>query len=109
MEPGEDDEVLNVLPTQGDAVKPILDLAPRVAGILQDVFSAVAIETPTADAERAVPLFTLEPTTQVDSPLSPVAGDAAQAESTDLNDPDSVIDEAHVLPSIQRRMFRTDI
>ncbi len=109
VEPGEDDEALNVLPAQGDSAEPILNLAPRVAGILQDVFSAVAIETPSADADHAVPSFTLEPTTQDESPLSPVAGDAAQAQSTDLYDPDSVIDEADVVPSIQRRMFRTDI
>ena len=107
--PGEDDEVLDVLPTQGDSAEPILNLAPRVAEILQDVFSAVAIETAPTDADQSIPSYSLEPAPKDESPLSPVAGDAGQSEPSELADPDSVIDGANAVPGVQRRMFRTDI
>ena len=103
----QDDATIDVLPAQGQSEVPILNLAPRVAVILQDIFSAVAIETPSLDSAEQ-PL-TIESSPAGDSPLSPVAGDASQSDSTELTDPASGIEDVDTAPSIQRQMFRTDI
>ncbi len=103
----QDDAALDALPAQGHSEVPILNLTPRVVGILQDVFSAVAIETPSADSTQN-PLL-IESSAKAELSLSPVAGDASQAESLELADPASEIEAVDTAPSIQRQMFRTDI
>ena len=103
----QDDATIDVLPAPGLSEIPILDLAPRVAVILQDVFSAVAIETPSSDASEQ-PLA-IEASPKAESPLSPIAGDASQTDSPELADPTSGIEDVDAAPSIRRQMFRTDI
>ncbi len=103
----QDDVTIDVLPAQGLSEVPILDLAPRVAVILQDVFSAVAIETPSSNASEQ-PLA-IEASPKAESPLSPIAGDASQTDSPELAAPASGIEDVDAAPSIQRKMFRTDI
>ncbi len=98
---------IDVFPAQGQSEAPILNLAPRVAGILQDVFSAIAIETPSSDSsDQPLPIAS---SPERESPLSPIAGDASQTEAPELADPDSGIEDVDNAPSIQRQMFRTDI
>ncbi len=98
---------IDVLPAQGQSEGLTLDLAPRVANILQDVFSAVVIETPSSDsADQPLPV-PISPKSELS--LSPVAGDASQTDSPELADPDSGIENMDTAPSIQREMFRTDI
>lgn len=109
VEADEDDETLIVLPAHSDTAAPILNLAPRVAVILRDVFSAVAIETPPSDSDNPATSFPVESLTRDVSPLSPIAGDAGTSESSDLTDQDSAIKEADAVPGVQRQMFRTDI
>ena len=105
----ENDESQNALPAQDRSAAPMLYLAPRIAVILQDVFSAVAIETPLSDApDRAQP-FAIGSLLQDEFPQSPVAGDAAQPNSSEPTDPASAIEDVDTGSSIQRQMFRTDI
>ena len=103
----QDDATLEALPTQGKSDAPILDLTPRVVVILQDVFSALAIET--ASSEYSEKPLLIESSVKGELPLSPVAGDASQSESLDLVDPAADIEDVDTVPSIQRQMFRTDI
>lgn len=105
----ENDETLTALPTQGEPAAPILYLAPRVAAILQNVFSAVAIETPPSDFPVQDQPYVIESAPNDESPLSPVAGDATPSNSSELTDPATGIDEVDTGPSLQRQMFRTDI
>jgi hypothetical protein len=102
-------EALAGLPTEEETALPILYLAPRVATILQDVFSAVAIETPPQDRHDPAQSFPIEPVPADESPLSPVAGDAGQMESSEAIDPDAAIEDVENVPSVQRQMYRTDI
>ena len=88
-------------------VVPTVDLELRVADILQDVFSANAIETPPSDSSDQPP--PIESSSMSNSPLSPVAGDASQADSPEHANPDAGLDDVHSAPGIQRKMFRTDI
>ena len=107
VEPGNaNDESLNARPAQAESTAPILYLAPRVAVILQNVFSAVAIETPPLDFPDPAQSIATESLSQDESPLSPVAGDAPQADSSELIDPAA---EVEGVPRFQRQMFRTDI
>ena len=102
-----DEATLVVLPARGKTAAPIINLTPRVVVILEDVFSAVAIETPSSGTAEK-PLL-IESSAKGELPLSPVAGDAPKAESMELADPsleNEDVDSAH---SIQRQMFRTDI
>ena len=103
----QDDAILDVLPTQGKSDAPVLDLTPRVVVILEDVFSAVAIETASSESSQK-PLL-IESSVKGELPLSPVAGDASQLESLDLVDQASEIEDVDTALSIQRQMFRTDI
>ncbi len=103
----QDDATLDVLPTQGKSDAPVLDLTPRVVVILEDVFSAVAIET--ASSEYSEKPLLIESSVKGELPLSPVAGDASQSESLDLVDPAAEIEDVDTVLSIQRQMFRTDI
>lgn len=107
-DPDDQDAVsIDVLPAQGQSEGLTLDLAPRVANIVQDVFSAAVIETPSSDsADQPSPIRTA-PNSELS--LSPVAGDASQIDSPELADPDSGIKNVDTAPSIQRQMFRTDI
>ena len=82
-------------------------LIPRVVVILEDVFSAVAIET--ASSEYSEKPLLIESSVKGELPLSPVAGDASQSESLDLVDPAAKIEDVDSVLSIQRQMFRTDI
>ena len=110
VEPGNaNDESLNARPAQAESTAPILYLAPRVAVILQNVFSAVAIETPPLDSRNSAQSFATESLSQDESPLSPVAGDASQTDSPDLINPASAGAEVEATPHFQRQMFRTDI
>jgi len=110
VEPGNaNDESLNADPAQAESTAPILYLAPRVAVILQNVFSAVAIETPPLDSRNSAQSFATESLSQDESPLSPVAGDASQSDSSELIDPASAGAEVEAIPHFQRQMFRTDI
>ena len=110
VEPGNDnDEPLNALPAQAGPAAPILYLAPRVAEILQNVFSAVVIETPPLDSPDPAQSFAPESLSQDESPLSPVAGDASRPNSSELIDPASAGAEVEAVPRFQRQMFRTDI
>ncbi len=110
VEPGNaNDESLNAGPAQAESTAPILYLAPRVAVILQNVFSAVAIETPPLDSRDSTQSFATESLSQDESPLSPVAGDASQSDSSELIDPASAGAEVEAIPHFQRQMFRTDI
>lgn len=110
VEPGNaNDESLNADPAQAESTAPILYLAPRVAVILQNVFSAVAIETPPLDSRDSTQSFATESLPQDESPLSPVAGDASQSDSSELIDPASAGAEVEAIPHFQRQMFRTDI
>ncbi len=110
VEPGDqDDAAIDVFAVQGRSEALTLDLAPRVAVILQDVFSAVAIETPSLDSSDLTQVFAIESSPKKESPLSPVAGDAAQTDSSELTDFASGIEDVDTAPSIQRQMFRTDI
>ena len=102
-----DDAILDVVSAQGESPVPILDLAPRVAVILQDIFSAVAIETSPSDLQEK-PLL-IKSAAKGELPLSPVAGDASQADPSELTAPVSGIEAVDTAPSIQRKMFRTDI
>ena len=103
----QDAATIDVVPTESLSELPILDLAPRVAIILQDVFSAVAIET--SDSEASEQPMTIEALPKIKVPLSPVAGDASQADSPELADPASGVEDVDTAPSIQRQMYRTDI
>jgi hypothetical protein len=103
----EKDEALTVLPVE--STTPILDLAPRVTVILQVVFSAVAIETAPLDGNDSAETFAIDASLQEDLPLSPVADDARQSDSSEHGDPDSGLDDADPIPSLQRQMYRTDI
>ena len=105
----ENDESLNTLPAQDSNAAPVLDLAPRVAVILQDIFSAIAIETPPSDSPDQAQPYTIESLPQDESPLSPVAGDVTQPDSSELTDQPSGIEDIDSVPSIRRQMFRTDI
>ncbi len=105
----QDDAAIDVLAVQGPSEALILDLAPRVAVILQDVFSAVAIESPSLDSSDQTQAFAIESSPNEEWPLSPVAGDAAQTDSSELADFASGIEDVDTAPSIQRQMFRTDI
>ncbi len=110
VEPGNaNDESLNARPAQAEPTAPILYLAPRVAVILQNVFSAVAIETPPLDSRDTTQSFATDSLSQDESPLSPVAGDASQTDSSELIDPASAGAELEATPHFQRQMFRTDI
>lgn len=110
VEPGNaNDESLTAGPEQAESTAPILYLAPRVAVILQNVFSAVAIETPPLDSPDSTQSFATEFLSQDESPLSPVAGDASQSDSSELIDPASAGAEVEAIPHFQRQMFRTDI
>lgn len=110
VEPGNaNDESLNAGAEQAQSTAPILYLAPRVAVILQNVFSAVAIETPPLDSRDSTQSFATESLSQDESPLSPVAGDASQSDSSELIDPASAGAEVEAIPHFQRQMFRTDI
>ncbi len=110
VEPGNaNDESLNAGPAQAESTAPILNLAPRVALILQNVFSAVAIETPPLDSRDSTQSFATESLSQDESPLSPVAGDASQSDSSELIDPASAGAEVDAIPHFQQQMFRTDI
>lgn len=103
------DESLNARPAQAESTAPILYLAPRVAVILQNVFSAVAIETPPLKSPDPAQSLATESLSQDESPLSPlspVAGDASQPDSSELIDPAA---EVEAVPRFQRQMFRTDI
>jgi hypothetical protein len=113
VEPGDaNDESLNARPAQAESTAPILYLAPRVAVILQNVFSAVAIETPptpplnSPDPAQSFATESLSQDESPPSPLSPVAGDASQSDSSELIDPAA---EVGAVPRFQRQMFRTDI
>jgi len=102
-----DDASIDALPAKSNPEAPIIDLELRVADILQDVFSAAAVKTPSSDSsDQPLPI---ESSPKGNSPLSPVAGDASQADSPELADPDAGLDDSHSAPSIQRQMFRTDI
>jgi hypothetical protein len=103
----QDDATLDALPTHGQSDAPVLDLTPRVVVILEDVFSAVAIET--ASSELTEKPILIGSSVKGELPLSPVAGDASQSESLDLADPGAEIEDADTVHSIQRQMFRTDI
>ena len=110
VEPGDDnDESLNALPAQAGSAAPILYLAPRVAVILQNVFSAVAIETPPLDSPDQAQSFATESLSQDESRGSPVAADASQPDSSELTDPASGSAKVEAVPHFQRQMFRTDI
>ncbi len=102
-------ESLNARPAQAESTAPILYLAPRAAVILQNVFSAVAIETPPLDSRESTQSFATESLSQDESPLSPVAGDASQTDSSELINPASAGAEVEDTPHFQRQMFRTDI
>ena len=103
----QNDASVVTLPANADPEAPIVDLELRVADILQDVFSAVAIETPPSDSSgQPLPI---KSSSKSNSPLSPVAGDASQADSTEHANPDTGLDDVHSTPGIQRKMFRTDI
>ncbi len=103
----QDDVSVDALPANRNPEAPIVDLELRVADILQDVFSAVAIETPPSHSSNQ-PL-PIESSSMSNSPLSPVAGDASQADSAEHDHPDTGLDDVHSAPGIQRKMFRTDI
>ena len=103
----QDDANLDVLPTQERPDAPVLDLTPRVVVILEDVFSAVAIET--ASSESSEKPLLIESSVKGELPLSPVAGDASQPKSLDLAEQASEIEDVDTALSIRRQMFRTDI
>ena len=108
-EPDEENDSLMILPAQGNSTVPILNLAPRVAVILQDVFSAVAIDTAPLVSHDPIESITIDQMLQNKSPMSPVAGDAGRADSSELSETEAAIEEADAVPSVQRKMFRTDI
>ncbi|MEE8527902.1 MAG: hypothetical protein V3S70_04930, partial [Gammaproteobacteria bacterium] len=61
VEPGNaNDESLDARPAPAESTAPILFLAPRVAVILRNVFSAVAIETPPLDSRDPTQSFSTE-------------------------------------------------
>lgn len=91
-------ESVDASPVQVQSTLPMLYLTPRVAAILETVFDAVAIETPASDSDGPD-----------DSPLSPVAGDASQSDSSVISDIASDFEDAEPASSYQRQMFRTDI
>lgn len=102
-----DEATIDVPPTHDQSDVPILDLAPRVAVILQDVFSAVAIQTVSLDSlEQPV---AIESPPAGESPLSPVAGDTSQPDSVKHTNSASDIENVDAAPSVRRQMFRTDI
>ena len=109
VDPNQEDEPFESLPAQSDSVEPILDLMPRVADILDDVFSAVAIEARPGNSEEKTTSIDIGPTIHDDLPISPVVGDAGPSEVIESADGDSVIDGAEAVPNIQRQMFRKDI
>jgi hypothetical protein len=88
---------------------PVLDLGPRLAIILEDVFSAVAIETPPLQDDDRQPSSLIEAVPQDKSPLSPVAGDSGQSEGTERTETNAAPEKAATVPIFQRRMRRTDI
>ena len=103
----QNDASVDALPASTSPEAPNIDLELRVADILQDVFSANAIETPPSDSsDQPLPI---ESSSMSNSPLSPVAGDASQADSPEHANPDAGLDDVHSAPGIQRKMFRTDI
>lgn len=100
---------LEPLPAQLQSPALILDLTPRMAIILQDVFSAVAIETPPLAQHDQEPGSVIETVPQDESPLSPVAGDAGQPESGEPTGQDAKSAQEQSVPSFQHKMLRTDI
>jgi len=103
----QDISTIDADPAEDLSDEPILDLAPRLAVILQDVFSAVAIEAPTSEASEQPIAIEALPMTK--APLSPVAGDATQSDSPERADTAAGIEEIDSAPSIHRQMYRTDI
>jgi len=103
----QDDTTLDLLPSQEKPDAPVLDLTPRVVVILEDIFSAVAIETASSESSER-PLL-IQSSVKGELPLSPVAGDASQPESLDLADQAAEIEDVDTVLSIQRQMLRTDI
>lgn len=103
----QDDSGLEAGPAEGRSEVPILDLAPRVAVILQDIFSAVAVESPPLESPEG-PLM-ISSAAKRELPLTPVAGDASEAEPLEPASPMTEVGNADAAPSIQRQMFRTDI
>ncbi len=103
----QDDATIDALPAQVRSEVPILKLAPRVALILQDVFSTIAIETPPVNSSKQ-PLA-VDASPKGKSPLSPVAGDASQSDLPERTDPASGLEYVDTVPRIQRQMYRTDI
>lgn len=97
----------NSLPGQTSA--PVLYLAPRVAVILQDIFSAVAIETPTQDRADEQQAYAIDAPPENHSPRSPVASDAAAEDVPEPGDPASDIEDMADETSFLRQMYRTDI
>lgn len=105
-EPDEEQaESLSARPAQTTSSAPLLYLTPRVAAILDNVFSAVAIESSQSESDQPEPPSDVQPVLGDETALSPVAGDASKAESS----ADSVAEDVETVPSVQRQMFRTDI
>jgi hypothetical protein len=107
-EPEEALAALDALPLQ-DASAPMLYLTPRVAAILRDIFSAVAIETLTRNPAGGQQAYAIDVLPQNDSHLSPVASDAATADAPESGDSTDGIEDMAGDKSFLRQMFRTDI
>lgn len=97
------------LPAPTPAPAPILNLAPRLALILEGIFSAVAIETPPMQTQSQASVSAIETVAADGLTSSPLAGDAGRPESPQPTGPDSDDKAERSVPSFQRRMLRTDI
>jgi hypothetical protein len=102
-------KALDMLPPQEHPTPPTLDLAPRAANILEDIFSAVAIETPPLDPHDPASTFEIDSVSDHELPLSPVAGDVGQSESEESSDSESGGEDITTELNVQRQMLRTDI
>ena len=110
FEPGNgNDESLNAILAQAECERPMLYLAPRAAGILQHVFSAVAIESPPSEFPDRAKSFAIQSLPQAASTPSTVAGDASQIGWSELTDPASGSEDVETVQDFQWKMFRTDI
>lgn len=102
------DEV-SALPMRDDTTVLMLYLAPRMAIILREVFSAVAIETPAPGSPPRYQRFGAGPLPVENLPPSPIASEAAQSDTPQLTDPVPAVEDAESAERIHRQMFRTDI
>ncbi|MFQ6004602.1 MAG: hypothetical protein ACE5OQ_03785 [Woeseia sp.] len=106
---GEEAESLGARPVQRNSSAPLLYLTPRVAAILENVFSVVAIDSSLSESDRLDPPADSRAVPGDETALSPVVAEPSQSDSSLDASMESVADDVERVPAVQRQMFRTDI